>query len=193
MNSGPWYLKPVVNETWAWCPMFSPEECDKIVEIGTKLIVTKATVGGGGEETVETAVRNNKVSWIPMAGNEWIFTRCTEHVNGINDKFFNFDLQYIEALQFTIYDELSEFYSKHIDTMYKGNTRKLSFSCQLSEPESYDGGELILYTEQSNPPKSKREKGVATFFPSWTLHEVTPITRGKRYSLVGWSVGPKFK
>jgi PKHD-type hydroxylase len=174
--------------------MFSPEECEKIIEIGTNLTIAAATVGGAGEgEVVVTDIRKNKVSWIPMKGNEWIFHRCTEHVNGINDRFFNFDLQYIEALQFTIYDELSEFYSKHIDTMYKGNTRKLSFSCQLSDPDSYDGGDLVLYSEDLNPPKSKREQGVATFFPSYTLHEVTPITRGKRYSLVGWCVGPRFK
>jgi len=31
------------------------------------------------------------------------------------------------------------------------------------------------------------------FFPSYTLHEVTPVTKGTRYTLVGWVHGPAFK
>ena len=37
------------------------------------------------------------------------------------------------------------------------------------------------------------EKGMITFFPSWLIHDVTPVTQGTRYSLVGWVNGPNFK
>ena len=30
-------------------------------------------------------------------------------------------------------------------------------------------------------------------FPSYSLYEVTPVTKGERYSLVGWITGPQFK
>ena len=30
-------------------------------------------------------------------------------------------------------------------------------------------------------------------FPSTMLHEVTPVTRGVRRSLVGWVLGPRLK
>jgi len=39
----------------------------------------------------------------------------------------------------------------------------------------------------------KKEQGTLIAFPSHTLHEVTPITEGRRYSLVGWITGKPFK
>ena len=30
-------------------------------------------------------------------------------------------------------------------------------------------------------------------FPSYVLHEVTPVTKGERYSLVAWLTGKPFK
>jgi septal ring factor EnvC (AmiA/AmiB activator) len=39
----------------------------------------------------------------------------------------------------------------------------------------------------------EQKKGRAWFFPSWVLHQVTPITRGVRKSAVLWAGGPAFK
>jgi PKHD-type hydroxylase len=39
----------------------------------------------------------------------------------------------------------------------------------------------------------KKEQGTIIAFPSYILHEVTPITKGKRYSLEGWITGKPFK
>ena len=98
------------------------------------------------------------------------------------------------AVQFTAYDsEEKGFYGKHIDMMYKSNgTRKLSMSVQLSEPEDYEGGSLLLYTGEE-PLTLPKSRGTALFFPSYSLHEVTPVTKGLRYSLVAWFLGPRFK
>ena len=63
---------------------------------------------------------------------------------------------------------------------------------QLSDPSEYEGGELKLYNGHE-PITIKREKGLIVFFPSYTLHEVTPVTKGERYTLVGWVHGPAFK
>jgi PKHD-type hydroxylase len=39
----------------------------------------------------------------------------------------------------------------------------------------------------------KKEQGtLITFLPS-ILHEVKPVTKGRRYSLVGWITGKPFK
>jgi PKHD-type hydroxylase len=63
---------------------------------------------------------------------------------------------------------------------------------QLSDPSEYEGGELRLHTSQE-PVIIRKEKGMVVCFPSYTLHEVTPVTRGERYTLVGWVHGPAFK
>ena len=68
-----------------------------------------------------------------------------------------------------------------------GHTRKLSMSVQLSE-NNYEGGDLIIYYsgEKYIAPKSK---GTVIVFDSRLTHEVTPITKGQRYSLVKWFHG----
>jgi PKHD-type hydroxylase len=45
----------------------------------------------------------------------------------------------------------------------------------------------------SEPLVLSEERGKLIFFPSWTLHDVTPVTEGIRRSLVGWVAGPRFK
>ena len=39
----------------------------------------------------------------------------------------------------------------------------------------------------------KKERGLITVFPAWTLHQVTPVVKGTRQSLVAWVSGPEFK
>jgi PKHD-type hydroxylase len=37
-----------------------------------------------------------------------------------------------------------------------------------------------------------RQVTVVTF-PSWVMHRVTPVTKGVRYSLIAWIVGPRWR
>jgi PKHD-type hydroxylase len=76
--------------------------------------------------------------------------------------------------------------------MYNGTVRKLSFVLQLSDPKDYKGGELQIHLGEE-PTVMKKEQGALFAFPSPTLHEVTAITKGRRYSLVGWITGKPFK
>ena len=71
------------------------------------------------------------------------------------------------------------------------NYRKLSITVQLSDPSDYEGGDLqFLITRE--PVTAKREKGNAIVFPSFMIHQVKPVTKGVRYSLVCWCSGPAF-
>jgi len=201
MNSYIWYLGSETNEKWSWSQVFSKEECEKIISDMSKLPKEsgKVFVDSGetfGEQTPNSNIRISNISWIPAnSETDWIFRRCTDFIISNNSKYFNYDLTHIENLQFTAYDSTGSYYGKHCDAMLSngaGGSRKLSFSVQLSDPESYEGGDLALYYSK-DPVIAKRDHGMATFFPSTMLHEVTPITSGIRYSLVGWVAGPKFK
>jgi PKHD-type hydroxylase len=197
-----WFLEITTNENWAYVPdVFTPEECKKIIEIGTSgTNATPLTYGlvGGSKDIAETALetRRSPIAWIrsDVEENRWIFEKLTGSIIQVNNQFFNFDLIDIQSLQFTSYDgEEKGFYEKHIDTMYKGTgTRKLSLSVQLSDDSDYEGGDLLLHYK-NQPDIAMRTKGTVNFFPSWMLHEVTPVTKGKRYSLVAWVQGPRFK
>jgi len=200
-----WWLDSTTNENWAYAHnIFTPEECQKIIDVGTggRLAspLTYGTVGDlhQSESDLEKVakVRKSPVAWIrsDIQENHWIFQRMRDAIKNINDQFFNYELSEIQSLQFTSYDgKESGFYGKHIDMMYQGTgTRKLSVSIQLSDSGDYEGGDLLLHT-RDDPERPHRQQGTGIFFPGYTLHEVTPVTKGKRYSLVAWVLGPRFK
>lgn len=61
----------------------------------------------------------------------------------------------------------------------------LSATLFLSEPDDYDGGELII-EEMYGPQSVKLPAGDLVLYPSKSLHSVTPVTRGARVSSFFW-------
>ena len=177
---------------WAWANTFSPEECEKIITIGTRAILSPATLANSNNTGVGTQIRDSDVSWLyPSAETDWIFERISATTKYLNDNFFNFHLSnFAEGLQFTRYVAPSGHYKQHIDKAFQGPIRKLSLTIQLSNANDYTGGELVLlYGEKQSMPK---EQGKVIAFPSYVLHQVEPVTAGTRYSLVAWVTGNQF-
>ena len=71
--------------------------------------------------------------------------------------------------------------------------RKLSFVLQLSDPDDYEGGNTQLIDEGGSTYFLPRKKGTMALFDSRTQHRVLKVTKGMRKSLVGWTVGPRWK
>lgn len=186
-----WALKLDSTNTWAyWEQVFTPEECQKIIEIGESRIMTSGVTIGGNTNTI----RKCDISWLYSVDDmEWAFKRVTDIVISLNERFFGFDLHGMnEGFQFTRYTAPGECYGKHVDKIYGGIIRKLSISIQLDTPDKYEGGDLLLY-EDETPIKISREQGYLSAFPSYLMHEVTPVTKGTRHSLVTWVTGAPFK
>jgi len=80
-----------------------------------------------------------------------------------------------------------------------GKVRKLSITINLNEPGDYEGGNLKFdfgphkESERYHECKEIRPQGSIIIFPSFVYHQVTPITKGNRYSLVLWTCGEPFK
>ena len=189
-----WYLNETTDERWVWANLFSPEECKTIIDLClSKKQIINASIEIP-EDNENSHYRNSNLYWLKDRQPEdiWIYQKCTGAVNLMNKTYFNYDLVSMEDLQFTIYEE-GQFYKRHIDNLFKSNVfRKLSFTVQLTDPSEYDGGDVLTYTGET-PVALKKDLGIMSVFPSNLLHEVTPITRGTRYSLVGWCSGPKFR
>lgn len=173
--------------------IFSPQELDSLQNIAINSN-SDALVGGRDGGRLDDNVRRTKLSWVsPDNESEWIFNRLSQAVSQINSQYYQFDLRHFaEALQFTNYvAEDAGKYSWHQDF---GSTvsRKLSVVVQLTDPSQYEGGNLQLLTS-SEPINIEKRRGMVVFFPSWTLHQVTPVTAGTRQSLVSWVTGPRFK
>lgn len=79
-----------------------------------------------------------------------------------------------------------------------GKIRKLSVTVSLSDPADYDGGNLKFdlgphRSDRYHTCEEIRPRGSIIVFPSHIHHQVTPVTRGTRYSLVAWSLGKPFR
>ena len=165
-------------------------ELDAIINIGNSVEQQKALTAGGDLPKV----RDSFVAWLfPNDITGWIFERLQTIVTSINQQFYGFDLQgFYQGLQFTKYSAPGQHYDWHVDRGPGHGVRKLSLSLLLSDPETYQGGDL----EQRFGDESQaipRERGLICLFPSFVHHRVTPVTKGTRYSLVAWVSGPPFK
>ena len=100
------------------------------------------------------------------------------------------------ALPHTIFPPLfnryegGEHFGVHVDNAIRqrGSTRirsDLSATLFLSEPEDYDGGELVV-EEMYGPQSVKLPAGDLVLYPSKSLHRVTPVTRGARVASFFW-------
>ena len=160
--------------------------------------------------------RNSKNAWVPTTN--WVGGFVWHYIERANRENFLYDLRNIdgESMQFTKYGP-GEFYGWHNDAglanQYKpvavGNraqglaqdypnekvemVRKLSFVVQLSDPDDYEGGNLQLLDEAGNSYIAPRQRGTVILFDSRTQHRVQKVRTGVRKSLVGWTVGPRWK
>jgi len=181
-------------QTWAyWDNLFSKVECEKIIEIGNSRLSETAGIGTVKTE-VNKEIRDSKVAWLyPVDDSAWVFQRVTAAVQSLNQQFFNFDLYgMVEGFQFTKYEAPSGYYGLHVDRGLGITPRKLSVTIQLNDSADFEGGNLSLY-EGNKPTEPPMHQGKLVIFPSYVLHEVKPVTKGTRYSLVCWITGKPFK
>lgn len=92
---------------------------------------------------------------------------------------------------FNRYSE-QETYGYHVDAaiMRLPNSQEvmrsdLSMTTFLSSPSDYEGGELIIATEFGEQ-QIKLPAGYAVLYPSSSLHQVTPVTKGERVAAITW-------
>ncbi|MBL8521211.1 MAG: Fe2+-dependent dioxygenase [Betaproteobacteria bacterium] len=90
------------------------------------------------------------------------------------------------------YQGASNHFGAHVDNAIRfaphtGLRMRTDLSCTLflAEPESYDGGELIIH-DPGGSQAVKLAAGDAVIYPGTTLHEVAPVTRGARLACFLW-------
>ena len=77
-------------------------------------------------------------------------------------------------------------YGRHTDNaQMSGRRTDLSFTLFLSEPETYDGGELVVEGVDSEQ-SYKLSAGSVIVYPAGYLHRVEPVTQGIRWAAIGW-------
>jgi PKHD-type hydroxylase len=150
---------------------------------------------------IDKTYRDSRIHWIPKTDEwNWLYSKIYTIANKANEATWHFDIRYMnEKIQYTEYDaSYAGKYDWHVDfaTVDFGSgfssQRKVAIVVQLSEPDEYEGGELQFYINRE-PTTAPKEKGTIICFPTYFLHRVTPVTKGKRRSLVLWTSGPPFR
>ena len=179
--------------------------CERIVKDCKQNILKEATIYGSDKKgRDDPEIRKTSVHFIKDKDNEinelaWHFLREANKIQ------FNYNLEYFQAIQFAEYKD-GGFYGWHQDASGidpDNETRKLSLTLVLSNPDNFEGGELQFYNG-GRPMEDMGEitgeqvtndikaQGSVVVFDSRDWHRVTPVTKGVRHSIVCWTVGPNF-
>lgn len=184
-----------------WDGAFTEAELDRIIELGSAQGLEEAltnALGKDGGEKLKPSTRTCKLNWMDYnTEHAWIFERLQSVFLKLNSQFYNYILDRFEPFQFTSYSsDRQEFYGKHMDCSFgincQSTSRKLSVTLQLSDGADYTGGDLIFHPG-IEPVVAPKKRGMIVLFPSFIVHEVTPVITGHRYSLVTWAHGPLFR
>ncbi len=191
-----WSLKSNNSVPYAFQEQyFSAAECEAIQTLGSQYHTVPAYLGA--DAGVDTKVRQNLVAFLRRddTATHWIFQRLSQAVRDFNQQFWQYQLDFIETLQYTLYQQPGDFYTNHMDMSFNNSqeVRKLSFSVQLSDPSSYQGSNLEFLRLGHEYYLPVRTQGTVVMFPSFMVHQVTPLVSGTRASLVGWVIGPPFQ
>ena len=197
----------------------TPRFCDELIKYGTAQQEQLALTGGQTEKINKgkplddkdiVDLKKKRDSNIVWLNDRWIYKEIQPFIHQANKLAgWNFDWDFSESCQFTKY-KLNQFYDWHCDSWESayankdnpdtfGKIRKLSVTCSLSDPSEYEGGELEFQFRNQDDPTPKKKcveilpRGSICVFPSFVWHEVRPVTKGIRYSLVIWSLGYPFK
>jgi len=184
--------KSLIVETTT--PIFTPEQCQMIIEAGHKQPREDGQVGGGKGGKVDTQTRLSHISWIPFNVLPEMYKTLEKVMHTTNRNHMGFEgMQITEPAQFTEYSN-GGFYDWHIDSDVECSkeppVRKISMTCLLSKDDEFEGGGLELMSEGKF---ARPKQGHAIFFASFIRHRVVPVTRGTRRSLVMWFGGTPFK
>lgn len=190
----------VGKDTHAYFENFLTDgEINKILAMPEWLNNQEATIGGTNNNSeINFQIRKTDVAWLGLTPETvWLWEKLTNVIADVNRQYFKFDLTgCYEPIQLGIYKANDNgHYNWHIDSSQTDLAvpRKLSMSLLLSDPSEFEGGEFQIKTNTDEIKTLQQVKGRAWFFPSYTLHRVTPVTKGIRRSLVLWIGGPEFK
>ena len=146
------------------------------------------------DEVYESSIRSVKSRPVEPVG--ILFEKLKTYVWAANQTFWNFELTGLsphDPPQILCYSP-GDHYDWHIDYDGQSSTRKLTCIVQLSDADSYSGGDVCVFPSlKHSQPTDWRACGTLIIFPVYVPHCVAKIESGLRNALVFWVHGPEFR
>jgi Rps23 Pro-64 3,4-dihydroxylase Tpa1-like proline 4-hydroxylase len=167
--------------------------CDAILEEFNNEEEWQKTVVGGGEvndkiRTAETVIISyphviEKNPKIRQKLDRYVFASAGLVIKKYNEKFSLCSIEEDSGYELLRYKE-GQFYKQHVDSF---KARPRAVSCSFALNDDYEGGEWGFFDREM---VIKAPKGSAVLFPSNFMypHEIMPVTKGTRYSIITWFI-----
>ena len=173
-----------------WPSSLTDEKINNIIEVAFENSQLNARTFLSKD--VVTDVRVSSIRWIASPEIKKILW---SYVRRANYNTFDIEVDNKCEVQYTEY-RASEcgHYDWHQDVHWNGTAiedRKISVTVQLSDSDSYQGGDFEFDEIKTNA--DFRSKGTVLVFPSYLRHRILPVSLGVRQSLVAWFMGPRWR
>lgn len=167
-----------------WPNFFSAEECQLLLALMARTQplppVMRAIL-----TLVDTTLRKLQDVPMPPEVHHLIGHKLTDISAGLCQHFaLSGPLQW-EPLQFLCYRS-GDYFRPHADTI-ADRPRALSVVLYLSDPGTYQGGQLRFHPPGESAVTLAPSAGMLLAFRPELVHEVTPLHSGKRYSIATWA------
>ena len=112
-----------------------------------------------------------------------LFNCAAKAIQEYRNKFENCKIEQDSGYELLKY-EVGQFYKSHVDSF---KDRPRAVSCSFALNDDYEGGEFAFFEREL---VYRIKKGSCIMFPSNFMypHEIMPVTKGVRYSIVTWFV-----
>ena len=148
-----------------------------------------------GVGTIEKHIRNTDTIGLSLAGviqqnpekrkflDDELFKCAGSAIKKYNELFPMAMIEQDSGYELLRYNE-GQFYVQHTDSFMK---QPRAVSCSFALNDDYEGGEFAFWDREK---KVTLKKGSAILFPSNFMypHEIMPVTKGTRYSIVTWFI-----
>lgn len=177
-----WFIEQAFDKSWIL----------NVNEICRKYPQHQGNSITGIEKTKE---ENYLMNLIPSEKEPMLADSLRKIAKKANEQKYGFNIWYdSDIIQYTTYTSDKQMtYPWHWDSIWFGRpvVQKLTVIVCLTNSNDYDGGELVLSFPTMKP--IKLNEGQAIVFPSIVAHQVNPVTRGTRNTLVTWYKGPRWQ
>jgi PKHD-type hydroxylase len=177
---------------WQWEGVIPKTECESVIErtFNSATPEPAGVVKSSDSSEIAKEIRQTDIVW---SEDPDLYRLIAWYINSANaESGWHINATMLDKTQIGRYG-VGGHYDWHMDTVppVDGMHRKLSFTLQLSDPDTYEGGDLLI--GMLKPVTVTKKQGSIIVFPSCLYHTVAPVTKGERFSAVNWMRGPQFR